>query len=174
VRISKRRVAELKREGIVRVDAYFDQEKPKIAVAISRPPYTASPENYPEFVKLYVKALMVTAEILTKDILERAERIEDEGLKRKVAEWACRIRVKLDNLIGQLEAEHSNREDLVSRGSQPTVNRIDGRGGMAGYEQRYARVRVRRDLYERLKTRCRGSLVDCVNELLERILLGSS
>jgi len=114
MRASRRRIAELKREGIVRVAVYFDQEKPKVAVAISHPPYTASPENYPEFVKQYIKALMVTAEILTKDILERAEQIEDEGLKRIVVEWACRTRANLDDLIGQFGAEHGNREDRAS------------------------------------------------------------
>jgi len=42
--------------------------------------------------------------------------------------------------------------------------------GMAGYERQYVRVRVRRDLYEKLKASCEGSIVDCVNELLERAL----
>jgi len=44
---------------------------------------------------------------------------------------------------------------------------------MSNYEFQYARVRIRRDLYEKLKSRCEESIVDCVNKLLEKTLIGA-
>jgi len=95
--------AELKREGVVRVTTYFNREEgPKVEVEVSHPPYTASPENYLEFVEQYVKALMVATEVNVETIMERIEWVEAVGLKRNATAWACRMRARFGSLIDWL------------------------------------------------------------------------
>jgi len=103
---TRREFAEVKRDGIYMTCVYYNQaEGPKIENKISYPPFTASPENYFNFIELDIRGKMNAISVILEDLKGRI----DAGLKVNVTTWACRMRAVLDSFIARPGAGYGSR-----------------------------------------------------------------